>query len=110
GGRVGGRPARRSSPPARRSPPMTGEGEPIVALVYDDDAYVEAGGAAPGLMGRQVAGRSFLDAYLGHGTFAELAALVHNRAAARPLVRTWRDHAATRTGLRTLRIIERDAF
>jgi hypothetical protein len=54
--------------------------EPKVALVYDDDAYVEAGGGTPGLMGRQVAGRSFLEAYLSHGTFSELAALVGPRA------------------------------
>ena len=89
---------------------MAAGGEPIVALVYDDDAYVEAGGAAPGLMGRQVAGQSFLDAYLGHGTFAELTALVRHRASANSLIRTWRDHPATRSGSRTLRVIEREAF
>src|SRR5262245_61335513 len=89
---------------------MIADARPIVALVYDDDAYVEAGGAGPGLMGRQVAGRSFLDAYLGHGTFAELTALVRHRASASSLVRTWRDHPATRSGSRTLRVIERDAF
>jgi hypothetical protein len=31
---------------------MTVDARPVVALVYDDDAYVEAGGGAPGLMGR----------------------------------------------------------
>src|SRR5262249_44376194 len=89
---------------------MIANTRPIVALVYDDDAYIEGGGAAPGLMGRQVAGRSFLDAYLGHGTFSELTALVHTRASASSLVRTWLDHPATRPGSRTLRIIERAAF
>ncbi len=59
---------------------------PTVALVYDDDAYVEAGGGAPGLMGRQVAGRSFLEAYLSHGGFSDLAALVRHRASAQSLV------------------------
>jgi len=85
-------------------------GEPKVALVYDDDAYVEAGGAAPGLMGRQVAGRSFLEAYLSHGTFSELAALVRQRASAASLVQFWRDHASTRAEPRTLRLIESGEF
>jgi len=85
-------------------------GEPKVALVYDDDAYVEAGGGAPGLMGRQVAGRSFLDAYLSHGTFSELAALVRQRASAASLVQFWRDHPATRTDSRTLLVIETGDF
>jgi hypothetical protein len=43
---------------------VRGDLTPAVALIYDDDAYVEAGGGASGQMGRQVAGRSFLDAYL----------------------------------------------
>jgi len=85
-------------------------GEPKVALVYDDDAYVEAGGGAPGLMGRQVAGRSFLDAYLSHGTFSELAALVRQRASAASLIQLWRDHPATRTAPRALRVIECGEF
>jgi glycosyltransferase involved in cell wall biosynthesis len=82
-------------------------GEPKVALVYDDDAYVESGGAALGLMGRQVAGRSFLDAYLRHGTFSELTALVHHPRSAASLVQLWRDRPATRIEPRTLRVIER---
>ncbi|MFI5259427.1 MAG: glycosyltransferase family 4 protein [Candidatus Limnocylindrales bacterium] len=85
-------------------------GVPKVALVYDDDAYVEAGGGAPGLMGRQVAGRSFLDAYLSHGTFSELAALVRQRASAASLVQLWRDHPANGTEPRTMRVIERGEF
>ena len=36
--------------------------QPKLALVYHEDAYVEAGGNALGLMGRQVAGRAFLEA------------------------------------------------
>ena len=66
--------------------------QPVIALVYDDDAYVEAGGAALGLMGRHVAGRSFLDAYLSHGTFTEMAALVRARESRpRSLVRAWHE-------------------
>ncbi len=83
---------------------------PLVALVYDDDAYVEAGGTAPGLMGRQVAGRSFLDAYLEHGAFSELPTLVRDAGAAASLVACWRGHSADRAGSRRLRLIERAAF
>ena len=36
--------------------------QPKVGLFYHEDAYVEAGGKAMGLMGRQVAGRAFLEA------------------------------------------------
>ena len=85
---------------------MSDGGAPKVALVYDDDAYVEAGGRAAGLMGRQVAGRSFLEAYLSHGTFSELAALVHEQTSAASLVQLWREHPAARTDPRTLRVIE----
>ncbi len=81
--------------------------QPVVALVYDDDAYVEAGGAAIGLMGRQVAGRSFLDAYLTHGTFSEMAALVRTRDSAATLVQSWRDRARPAEPGRTLRLIGR---
>ena len=55
---------------------MAASVNPKVAIVYHEDAYVEAGGNAIGLMGRQVAGRAFLEAYLRHGTFSELAALI----------------------------------
>ncbi len=65
----------------------------VVALFYDEDAYVEAGGAAPGLMGRQVAGRSFLDAYLRHGTFSEMAAVVRERKSSASLLEAWRGTA-----------------
>jgi D-inositol-3-phosphate glycosyltransferase len=82
--------------------------QPVVALVYDDDAYVEAGGAAHGLMGRQVAGRSFLEALLRHGSFSELAALVRARESAASLVQLWRDHSTAAPQKRTLRLIARD--
>jgi glycosyltransferase involved in cell wall biosynthesis len=84
--------------------------EPTVALVYDDDAYVEAGGNAVGLMGRQVAGRAFLEAYLSHGTFSELAALVRQRGSAASLVQLWRDHAVAGSKPRSLRVIETAEF
>ncbi len=81
--------------------------QPVVALVYDDDAYVEAGGAAIGLMGRQVAGRAFLEAYLKHGTFSEMAALVRARDSAGSLAQAWREGARPAEPARTLRLIGR---
>ncbi len=84
--------------------------DPRVALVYDDNAYVEASGRAPALMGRQVAGQSFLDAYLTHGSFSALAAVVHTRASAESLEKLWRAHVTTLAKSRTLRVIERGEF
>jgi glycosyltransferase involved in cell wall biosynthesis len=82
-----------------------------VALLYNDNAYVEAGGGgAAGLMGRQVAGQSFLDAYLSHGSFSELAALVQTRASAESLEQRWRAHAPTSARSRTLSVIEQREF
>jgi glycosyltransferase involved in cell wall biosynthesis len=81
--------------------------QPVIALVYDDDAYVEAGGAAIGLMGRQVAGRSFLDAYLRNGTFSEMAAVVPARDSAASLVQAWREQTRPEEPARTLRLIGR---
>jgi hypothetical protein len=66
---------------------------PPVALLYDDSAYVEkdrvggtgAGDAPVGLMGRQVAGREFLGAYLTHGAANDVTAGVCHRAAGESL-------------------------
>jgi glycosyltransferase involved in cell wall biosynthesis len=66
-----------------------------IALLYDDDAFVEtlqrpsspATDAPLGLMGRQVAGRAFLDAYLTHGIAPELVAVVRHRASSETLSR-----------------------
>ncbi len=54
-----------------------------IALYYDQGGYVETtqvsqgrtSGGPAGLMGRQVAGKEFLDAYLRHGTWSEVSAL-----------------------------------
>ena len=54
-----------------------------IALFYDDDAYTESRhdpgrsrdeDRPVGLMGRQVAGKEFLKAYLDHGAWTELVA------------------------------------
>ena len=56
-------------------------------------------------MGRQVAGQAFLEAYLSHGSFSDLTALLRQRAPAPSLVELWREHSANRPTPRTLRII-----
>jgi glycosyltransferase involved in cell wall biosynthesis len=81
-------------------------------LVYDDSAYQEArqptptaGPDAPhGLVGRQVAGREFLDAYLRHGQAEEVTALVYQQASADSLARWCAEHR------RRLRIITIEQF
>jgi glycosyltransferase involved in cell wall biosynthesis len=65
---------------------------------------------AAGLVGRQVAGRSFFDAYLAHGTWTELSVLVRHRAAAQSLERFCREHPSSRTQTRRLRIFEESNF
>jgi glycosyltransferase involved in cell wall biosynthesis len=87
---------------------------PAVALYYDPDGYVEqigrparrGVGAPVGLMGRQVAGRAFLDAYLTFGRWDELTAVVRARPRATPLIRLCHDHPSSRTRKRRLRLIE----
>ncbi len=88
-----------------------------LALLYDDSAYVEAqgpprqaGGEAPaGLMGRQVAGREFLDAYLTHGCARELVVVVWDPAGASSLRRLCEGPAPGRPR-RTLRVVPMDEF
>jgi glycosyltransferase involved in cell wall biosynthesis len=68
------------------------------ALYFDPDAYTEAhartgttGGPA-GLMGRQVAGKEFLDAYLSHGRFDALTAVVRSADRGKALADICRIH------------------
>jgi glycosyltransferase involved in cell wall biosynthesis len=87
---------------------------PAVALYYDPEGYIEqigrpvrpGAGAPLGLMGRQVAGRAFLDAYLTFGRWDELTAVVRSRRRADPLIRLCQDHPSSRNRKRRLRIIE----
>jgi glycosyltransferase involved in cell wall biosynthesis len=93
-------------------------GLPSLALLYDDSAYREtlqpvrpSGGEAPaGLVGRQVAGREFLDAFLSHGTWEELTAVVYNQASAVSLLHYCRQHASGRSRVRRLRFVLMDRF
>jgi glycosyltransferase involved in cell wall biosynthesis len=89
-----------------------------IALLYDNDAYQETlqplqkvvDGAPMGLMGRQVAGKDFLDAFLTHGRFAELAALVYNAASRESLTRLWETHPGGRARGRSLRVFRQARF
>lgn len=87
-----------------------------IALLYDDSAYLEtltptraSGGERPvALVGRQVAGREFLEAYLQHGDYRELSAIVWNQASANSLAATCRQHP--RASGQKLRITSVDQF
>jgi glycosyltransferase involved in cell wall biosynthesis len=93
-------------------------GRQSFALLYDDSAYVEisrrppeAGADAPvGLVGRQVAGREFLDAYLSHGDRDDLAGVVYNQASADSLTQFCRQHPSAHTRPRRLRLVPMDQF
>lgn len=83
---------------------------PNVALYFDADAYTEAhhrSGVArgpAGLMGRQVAGKEFLDAYLTHAQANTISAVVRSKERGEPLARICRDHPSSRVNPRRLSI------
>lgn len=88
------------------------EAAPNVALYFDPDGYVEPRAGVPnaGLMGRHVAGKEFLDAYLSHGGWDSLAAVVRSRDRADPLVELCRTHPSSRSKQRRLQIVEEAEF
>jgi glycosyltransferase involved in cell wall biosynthesis len=87
-----------------------------IALLYDDSAYSEtlqpvhtASGEQPRrLVGRQVAGHEFLDAYLSYGEYDQMIGAVWNQASADSLVQRCRRHP--RAGGRAPRLVEVDRF
>lgn len=89
-----------------------------IGILYRGDAYQVAaatkqpdGVNAPrGLMGRHVAGKEFLDAYLRHGKWNEVVAVVNNRSQATPLVDFCESHPSSRRGPRRLQLVERSHF
>lgn len=89
-----------------------------IALYYDDGAYQETLNhsaqrsldSPAGLMGREVAGKEFLDAYLSYGTWAELVALTPNQPSARSIGETCRTHPSSRARRRRLQLFSLDAF
>ncbi len=87
------------------------------ALYYDDDAYQESShrrnsraGQARGLMGRQVAGKEFLNAYLAHGTWSELVAVVPHVRCRESLHAVCASHPSSRHRPRRLKIVEVKRF
>src|SRR4051794_13723132 len=94
-----------------RSPraPMTPAARTF-GLLYDDDGYVETPGrplgpgvvSRAGLIGRQVAGKEFLDALFAHGTWDQLVAVVRNQASTDTLARYFERHTG---GARSLRVV-----
>jgi glycosyltransferase involved in cell wall biosynthesis len=89
-----------------------------VALLYDDSAYVETlgtpgqavPGAPAGLMGRQVAGKEFLDAYFRHGDWDELVGLVYNQASAASLAHLARSRPSAQQRPRNIRLVDGRRF
>lgn len=83
---------------------------PNVALYFDADAYTESHNRAgvargpAGLMGRQVAGKEFLDAYLTHAQSNTISAVVRSKDRGEPLARICRDHPSSRSNPRRLSI------
>jgi glycosyltransferase involved in cell wall biosynthesis len=88
------------------------------ALLYDNDGYVETPGqpiqtgnpVRTGLIGRQVAGKEFLDAYLTHGTWTTLVALIRNQSSADTLVRYFQGHPSQRGRQRGLLLVREQDF
>lgn len=80
------------------------------AFYFDADAYTESHGRVgsatgpAGLMGRQVAGKEFLDAYLSHGRWSQLHAVVRSQDRSEPLVRICQEHPSSRRQERKLSI------
>ncbi|GAB5442587.1 MAG: hypothetical protein Fues2KO_29360 [Fuerstiella sp.] len=82
------------------------------ALYYEPSGYVEStsvsaskGPGPAGLMGRQVAGREFLNAYLQHGSWSELVALTAGVSAKEELSRFCIDHPSSAQRQRRLKTI-----
>ncbi len=82
-----------------------------VAFLYDDDAHLDgselqtASSGRLGVMGRQVAGKEFLDAYLSHGRWAELVALVRSKPSLASITKLWNSLPKAITDIKQLRIV-----
>jgi glycosyltransferase involved in cell wall biosynthesis len=89
-----------------------------IALYYDDSAYVETvappdqrvGEVPLGLMGRQVAGKEFLDAYLTHGAWSQLVVLARNQASNQSFMQLFRAHPAGQDPKRSVRLFDEQKF
>ena len=91
---------------------------PKISLYYSDSAYTETlhqprgvmPGVPLGLMGREVAGKEFLDAYLSHGSWTELVALVPDSASLESIKRLCVTHDSSRNKKRRLQCVELGEF
>ena len=88
-----------------------------IAMLYDDDAYLELpdrrlgrSDRRKGLWGRHVAGKEFLDAFLYHGTWQELVAVVRNRSSRESIIDRCRNHPSSRDQTRRLQIVDEKDF
>jgi len=88
-----------------------------IALYYDQSGYVETttrsagrSDGPAGLMGREVAGKEFLDALLRHGTSTELTALTRGQAAKESLTHYCRTHPSSQHQQRRLRFFDAGRF
>jgi glycosyltransferase involved in cell wall biosynthesis len=95
---------------------MSPDPTPAVAFFFDADAYVETRGKAAsasgpaGLMGRQVAGKEFLDAYLTHGRGTTLTAVVRTPDRAEPLRQIVRSHPSGKDRSWDVRVVSEPEF
>src|SRR5450432_2615734 len=86
------------------------------ALFFDPDAYTEAHARTgtptgpAGLMGRQVAGKEFLDAYLSHARSDTLTAVVRAQQRGDVLQKICNEHPSSRDRQRRLRIVGESDF
>lgn len=87
-----------------------------LGLLYDTDAYVEKtqvkreGRRPMGLMGRQVAGKEFLEAFFRHGTRSELLALVSNATNGAAFENYCKAHPTAKTIERRWQVVEMASF
>ena len=89
-----------------------------LGLLYDDDGYIETPGhplsldtpSRTGLLGRQVAGKEFLDALFDYGTWENLIALVRNQASAETVTGYFERHEIRRKRGRSLRVVNDRGF
>ena len=89
-----------------------------IALYYDQSGYVETtltsksgtSHGPAGLMGREVAGKEFLDALLRHGTWTELPALTTGETAKQSLAQLCREHPSSAKRSRRLRFFDAARF
>jgi glycosyltransferase involved in cell wall biosynthesis len=94
--------------------------EPLDALglYYDEGSYVEPGmvqggvpsGGPPGMMGRQVACKGFLDAYLDAGEAGRLVAILARPSGREPLRKALEAHPSPRGRQRRIEVVPESNF